>query len=173
MKRAFGLLATLLLLAGCGGAIAGPDYREAVQQAAAQPYSFSGTLTVADLEQPMELSCQKSCDGLTLTLTAPPELAGLNLRFEEEMIRVEYRELVMNLVPGDIPESSVLVGISRALPALSEGTATQQEGCVLLTDTSSGTAGKALWQGENATLLWLELPTYDAKILVSTFEKAE
>lgn len=169
MKRIFGLLCVLLLLTGCAGGFTAPDYESGVRQAAVQPFTFVGTLTLAELAQPVELRGQAGCDGLLLELLSPPGLAGMTLKFEEESIRVQYRELVLNLEEGDIPESSVFVALSRVLPCLSEGAATQKDGLVLLEGAAGSASYKAMWQGEPPTLLWLEIPTCGAKIEISEF----
>ncbi|MEG1874419.1 MAG: hypothetical protein RR022_03715 [Angelakisella sp.] len=168
-KKLWSLGCALLLLAACGA----PEnrWRERIAAASAAPCVMTGTLTLEGALEPMGLTVTRQGDGLTIELTAPPELAGLRVDFAEETARLEHRGLVMNLPEGELPEQSVFTALKNLLSQLPEPEPTlTRRGTQLVQTGHAGLSPYAiLWNEKEMKMEQINLPGAGAVITITDF----
>lgn len=166
---AFALAAAMLC--GCGAATQS-DPAEKLLAATALPCSFTGAATLREVTPTVEFSLTKGCDSLMLELLAPPEVAGLRVEFLETSTTVTYRELVMNLAPGDIPQESLFVALRDVFAALPQAVVTQNGGEAFVSGKAGLTEYQMLWDAKTRKLQKILLPTMGVTISVKNFQNA-
>lgn len=162
------LLSIAVLLCGCGSS-GNSNATQQVIAATSLPFVISGSVTLDEVETPVELTATRSSHSLVLELASPEPVSGMRLEFDEGVIHLSYREMIMNLEEGDIPQGSLFVALRDMLAALPP-TAEQvtREGDSLIVNL--GTAGgKMYWSSDGMSLNRIEMPTAGAVYNVASF----
>lgn len=174
MKRViFALAAAAILFLGGCSAVVGDKAVENIATVFALPFSFSGSLSLDGMERDVGITATKSAQGLVLELTSPEELAGLRLEFDEDITHLGYRELLINLSEGDIPQQSVFVELKNVLASpLPDGGAMESAGNeIIFSGQAEMTPYKMAWSGDGSALTRIELPSAGAVIVIENFDQ--
>lgn len=167
------VLAALLLCAGCAAQKEPPRAADAIVAATSLPFSCEGSLALQGLSQPVGVTVTKSAHGLVLQLTSPAAVAGLRLEFDEELTRVGYRELLMNLTEGDLPQQSVfaqLRDVAADLPPAPEQVATVGKQTVVSAQAGL-THYKMYWNADGTVAKSIELPDCGAVLSIEKWSQ--
>lgn len=131
MKR-WGILAALLLLAGCTAQPQQVDYEERVRQTLGGNYSFTAAVTYEEIDAEATVEKQAE-DHFVISVTSPDSMAGLVLTLAAEDTVLTYHGMEVDLTGYQLPAESVASILRKVLGGADEYTFQEQENEVTAT----------------------------------------